>query len=218
LEKVFNITVFASGKGSNTDAIIRNTEQGLLKSRISLIISDREHAGIFNIARQKGIRHLHLDPSSFTSEEKYCTHLAGILNEAETDLILLAGYLKKIPAEIIRLYRHRMMNIHPALLPAFGGKGMYGIHVHRAAIEYGVKISGVTVHFVDEEYDHGPVILQEPVPVLDSDTPESLAERILKVEHTIYSHAVKLFEEGRIKVRERKVFVTESSIPGKDTV
>jgi phosphoribosylglycinamide formyltransferase 1 len=207
LGKVLNITVFASGKGSNTEAIIRNTEQGLLKSRISLIISDREHAGIFNIARQKGIKHIHLDPSHFTSEEEYCTILSGTLREAETDLILLAGYLKKIPSGIVRQYRHRIMNIHPALLPAFGGKGMYGRHVHRAAIEYGVKVSGATVHFVDEEYDHGPVILQEPVRVLDTDTPESLAERILLIEHKIYSDAVQLYEEEKISVQGRKVFI-----------
>lgn len=183
-------------------------EHGKLRSRIKLIVSNRKDAGIFDIAKTSGIPHLVIDPSDHESESAYTDAILKLLEDHNIDLILLAGYMKKIPSAVVASYRHRIMNIHPALLPAFGGKGMYGIRVHQAAVEYGVKVSGATVHFVDDEYDHGPVIMQRTVPVEDADTAETLAARILDVEHQIYSEAVGLFEAGRITVEGRKVYIT----------
>jgi len=121
------------------------------------------------------------------------------------DVIALAGYMKKLPPEVVKRYHNRILNIHPALLPAFGGQGMYGSHVHQAVIESGVKITGVTVHLVSEEYDDGPIVVQEPVMVLDTDTPESIAARVLVAEHATYWRAVKAVAEGTISVDGRRV-------------
>jgi phosphoribosylglycinamide formyltransferase 1 len=205
LSKAINITVFASGRGSNTRAILENIDQGKIPARIVCIISNNKSAGIFNIAASREIPSRYLDPAAFTNEEEYVSTLLSVLDEFQTDLIVLAGYLKKIPSNVIQRYRHRMINIHPALLPAFGGKGMYGKHVHAAVMNYGAKVTGVTVHFVDEEYDHGPIILQEPVRVRDDDTAESLAQRVLEREHTVYSEAIRLYCEGRLRIEGRRV-------------
>jgi len=129
-----------------------------------------------------------------------------VLYRHQIDFIALAGYLKKLPAAIVREFRNRIVNIHPALLPSFGGKGMYGIHVHEAVLKAGVKVTGVTVHLVDEEYDHGPIVLQRAVEVHDDDTPETLAQRVLQVEHELYPEALQLFAEGRIRVDHGRVF------------
>lgn len=206
---MLNIAVFASGRGSNTRAILENIDRGKIRARISVIISNKRDAGIFDIARERKIQHRYLNPSEFDSEQEYTSAVLSVLDEHDVTLIILAGYLKKIPSTIVAQYRNRMMNIHPALLPAFGGKGMYGIHVHRAVIEYGAKITGATVHFVDEEYDHGPIILQKPVEVRDDDTPESLSKRVLQIEHSIYSEAVALFAAGRLTIDDRKVYVEQ---------
>jgi len=203
LAKVLNIAVFASGRGSNARAILDNIDKDAVKARISLIISNKSDAGIFNIAKENNIPHRLIQPT----DEDYVNDLITVLEDHAVDLIILAGYLKKIPSTIISKYRNKIMNIHPALLPAFGGKGMYGMNVHRAVIEYGAKVSGATVHFVDEEYDHGPVILQEAVYVDDTDTPESLAAKVLAVEHRIYSKAIKLYADGKLKIIGRRVFI-----------
>jgi phosphoribosylglycinamide formyltransferase-1 len=121
--------------------------------------------------------------------------------------VALAGYLKKIPSDIVRRYHHRMVNIHPALLPSFGGKGMYGRRVHEAVLESGVRWTGVTVHLVDEEYDTGPIILQEPVPVYPGDSVEELAARVLEIEHQLYPRALNLVAETRVRVEGRKVHI-----------
>jgi len=130
------------------------------------------------------------------------------LKKNHAEFIALAGYLKKIPAHVIRQYRNRIINIHPALLPSFGGEGMYGHHVHEAVIARGEKVSGATVHLVDEEYDRGPMILQKTVDVMPDETPDSLAEKVLKVEHEIFPLALKAFAEGRVKVEGTKVWIT----------
>jgi len=207
LAKVLNVAVFASGRGSNFRAILDNIDRGEIKARISIIISNRSDAGIFNIAQDRNIPYRHINPSDYTTEKDYCSEVLSLLDECSVGLIVLAGYLKKIPSEIITQYRNRIMNIHPALLPAFGGQGMYGMKVHQAVVEYGAKVTGVTVHFVDEEYDHGPIILQEPIGVDDDDTPELLAEKVLSVEHRVYSRAIKLFAEDRLSIDGRRVYV-----------
>lgn len=137
----------------------------------------------------------------------YGKAILGVLAENKIDLLCLAGYMRILPSNVVRAYRWRIMNIHPALIPMFCGKGMYGEHVHRAALDYGVKVSGCTVHFVDEEYDTGPIILQKVVPVEEGDTPETLAARVLVQEHKAYPEAIQLFAEGRLSIEGRVVHI-----------
>lgn len=134
-----------------------------------------------------------------------------ILEREKTDLICLSGYMLKLPGEVVARFPDSIMNVHPALLPLFGGKGMFGEHVHRAAIESGMKISGCTVHFVDERYDNGPIIIQRSVDILDGDTPSTLAERVLQQEHSAYVEAVRLFAEGRLMVELGRVKILTSA-------
>lgn len=206
-----NIAVFASGRGSNLMAILNAIKEGKLNAKISLVISNNSNAGALEIAKANGIDALHISRKQFSSDEEYVQKILNELKSRNVELIVLAGYMKKIPSEIIKEYPNKILNIHPALLPSFGGKGMYGLNVHKAVIESGVKITGVTVHIVDEEYDHGPIVMQRAVEVRDDDTPETLAERVLKVEHEIYPQAIKLFVEGKIKVSGRKVIIKDEN-------
>ena len=169
--------VFASGQGSNFQALLDRQASGHLHADFVLFIGNNSAAGAFERARAHAIPAIHCAPTQFASIEAYAVKLLEILRAYRVDLIILAGYMKKLPAEVVRTYRAGIVNIHPALLPAFGGKGLYGSRVHEAVIDYGAKITGITVHFVDEEYDHGPIILQTPVEVLENDNPRSLAER-----------------------------------------
>jgi len=202
-----NIAVFASGRGSNLMAILKAIEEGKLKARVVVVISNNSSAGALEIAHSKGIDALHISRRQFSSDREYADKILSELRKRNVELVVLAGYMKKIPAEVVSEYRNRILNIHPALLPSFGGQGMYGINVHKAVIESGVKITGVTVHIVDEEYDHGPIVLQRAVEVKDDDTPETLAERVLKVEHEVYPEAIRLFVEGKVNVFGRKVII-----------
>jgi phosphoribosylglycinamide formyltransferase-1 len=202
-----NIAVFASGRGSNLMAILKAIEEGKLKARVVVVVSNNSSAGALEIARSKGIDALHISRRQFSSDREYADKILSELRKRNVELVVLAGYMKKIPAEVVSEYRNRILNIHPALLPSFGGQGMYGINVHKAVIESGVKITGVTVHIVDEEYDHGPIVLQRAVEVKDDDTPETLAERVLKVEHEVYPEAIRLFVEGKVNVFGRKVII-----------
>lgn len=202
-----NIAVFASGRGSNLMAILDAIKKGILKAKVSVVISNNSNAGALEIARANGIDALHISRRQFSTDEEYVKKILDELRSRNVQLIVLAGYMKKIPPEVIKEYPNRILNIHPALLPAFGGQGMYGLNVHKAVIESGVKITGVTVHIVDEEYDHGPIVMQRAVEVRDDDTPETLAQRVLEVEHEVYPQAIKLFVEGKIKVLGRKVII-----------
>jgi phosphoribosylglycinamide formyltransferase-1 len=172
-----------------------------------LCVSDRSGAGALDRARQHDVPTAILDPSDADHE----VGLMEVLGSHGADFIALAGYLRKIPSGVVDRFRQRMTNIHPALLPAFGGKGMYGMNVHRAVIEYGARWSGATVHLVDETYDTGPIVLQEPVPVYPDDTPETLAKRVLAVEHRLYPEALRLFAEGRVRCEGRSVFIDSAS-------
>ena len=197
--------VFASGGGSNFGALLDRKQAGDLHVDFVLFIGNNSAAPAFERARKHAVPALHLAPSHFASEEAYTGKLSAALHEHRVEFIILAGYMKKLPLRVIQDYRHRIVNIHPGLLPAFGGKGLYGILVHEAVIACGAKVTGVTVHFVDEEYDHGPIILQRTVEVLDTDDPHTLAERVLKVEHASYWQAVEAIAQGRISVQGRRV-------------
>jgi phosphoribosylglycinamide formyltransferase-1 len=202
-----NLAIFASGRGSNLQALLTTIQRGELPARIRVVVSNNSDAGALEIARRNEIPAVHLSQRHFTSEAEYCGRLLGMLEEYKVDFIALAGYMKKLPAELINRFRNRIVNVHPALLPAFGGKGMYGMHVHEAVIAAGVKISGATVHIVTEEYDAGPIVLQKAVEVLPDDTPQSLAARVLAVEHEIYPHVLKAFAEHRIELNGQRAWI-----------
>jgi phosphoribosylglycinamide formyltransferase-1 len=201
-----NIAVFASGGGSNFQALIDHAEAGDLHARLSLCVGNNSSAGAFGRAKKHGIPVLHIAPSHFAGEQAYADALLGILRDQAIDLIVLAGYMKKIPPQVIAAYRNRIVNIHPGLLPAFGGPGLYGEKVHQAVLDYGAKISGITVHFVDEEYDHGPIIFQAVVAVLDNDDAHTLAERVLAVEHASLWRVCEALALGRLSVKGRRVY------------
>lgn len=201
------LAVFASGTGSNFMAVVESIEAGKLNAVVAGLISNNPDAGAIAFAKSKNIPHEIVNKKRYPDEKEHDTKILNILKQWRANFIILAGYMKMINPQIVEKYKNRMLNIHPALLPSFGGKGMYGLHVHKAVIEYGVKYSGVTVHIVDNEYDEGPVVLQRVVPVLDEDTPQSLQQRILKEEHKIYTEAIQLFAENRVTVSGRRVFV-----------
>lgn len=173
------VAVLASGRGSNLRAILDACRVPEARAEVVGVLSDRSDAGALELARERRVAALVIDDPSDGG------WLVGALEELRAELVVLAGYLKLVPAEVVRAYAGRMLNIHPALLPSFGGAGMYGSRVHRAVLASGVRISGVTVHAVDEEYDRGPILAQWPVPVRSDDTPETLAARVLQVEHQL---------------------------------
>jgi len=204
------LAVFASGGGSNFEAIVEAVERGALPLEVVLCLSDRPEAGVLERARRRGIPAVVCTPRTFEDEAAYVAELLATLERHAVTFVALAGYLKRIPAPVVHAFHGRMLNIHPALLPAFGGKGMYGMRVHRAVLAYGVKWTGVTVHLVDEAYDTGPIVAQEPVPVRDDDTPETLAARVLEVEHRIYPETLRFFAEGRVVVADRRVRILDA--------
>lgn len=202
-----NIAIFASGGGSNLRAILNAILQKKLSGRICLVVSNNSKAGALEIARSHQIPAYHRSQLQYPSEDTFAAELLKLLEEHDVELVVLAGYMKKVPSMIVQRYRNRILNIHPALLPSFGGKGMYGARVHEAVIRNGAKVSGATVHIVDDEYDHGPIVLQKRVEVVHDDTPETLAAKVLKIEHEIYPQAIKAFVEGRVKIEGRTVVI-----------
>ena len=208
-----NLAVFASGGGSNFQSILDAAADGALPARIRLLVSDRPEAGALDRAERAGLDHTVIDPDTASDAAAYGDRLLRVLDAHGVDFVALAGFLRKIPPAVVERFRTRMVNIHPALLPSFGGEGMYGHHVHEAAITYGVRWSGVTVHLVDEEYDHGPVVQQVPVPRRPQDAPEDLADRVLRYEHRLYPETLRLFAEGKIRIEGRTVHVEEHPPP-----
>lgn len=195
------IAMFLSGRGTNFRAIHDAIRAGTINAEIALVLSNVETAPGLATARERGLEALWLNPKSYPTREDYDMALLAEVQKRNVDLICLAGYMKIVTPLLCRAFVHRIMNIHPALLPAFPG-----LHVQQKAIEWGVRYSGATVHFVAEEVDMGPIILQAVVPVLQDDSEETLSARILEQEHKIYPEAVRLFFEGRIEVRGRRVF------------
>lgn len=206
MPEFLNIAIFASGKGSNFIAILEAIRTGKIKNaRISLVISNNSGAGALQAARSNDIPALHMSRIQFTSDDDYTEGLIKALEDHHINFIALAGYMKMIDPKIIRKYRNRILNIHPALLPKYGGAGMFGIHVHEAVISAHDSVSGATVHIVDEEYDHGPIVLQKMIPVEPDDTAESLAGKVLVIEHQIYPEAIRLIAEGKAIISNSKV-------------
>jgi phosphoribosylglycinamide formyltransferase-1 len=196
---MLRIAALGSGRGSNFKAILSAIqEKKIPAARICLVISNNSSAGILEIARASSLPAIHLSQKQYPSEELFVEALLTLLRKHQISLIVLAGYMKRIHPRVISTYRNRILNIHPALLPKFGGKGMYGHHVHEAVIRAGEKVSGATVHFVDEVYDHGPVVLQRSIPVEPEDTPETLAAKVLKIEHQLYPEAIRLIAEENL--------------------
>jgi phosphoribosylglycinamide formyltransferase-1 len=201
------VGVLASGGGTNLQAIMDKCAAGEVDARVVVVISDVE-CGALARARKAGIPAEHIDrrdKQRHPTREAFDRAVLERLRAHEVELVCLAGYLRVMTPELVGAYAGRMMNIHPALLPSFGGAGMWGHHVHQAVLEYGCKVSGCTVHFVWLETDGGPVILQRAVPVEEGDTPDSLAARILPHEHGLYSQAIQLFAEGRLRIEGRRV-------------
>ncbi len=199
---MLKIGVLASGRGSNFQSIVDNIKSGYLKAEIALLITDNPEAYVIKRAKKNNIEALIIKPKEFPDRDSYYRHIADELDKREVDLVVLAGFMRVVGKPLIERFKDRIMNIHPALLPSFPG-----LHGQRQALEYGVKISGCTVHFVDEGVDTGPIIIQSAVPAYEDDTEVTLSERILKEEHMIFPLAVKLFAEGRIKIKGRKVFI-----------
>jgi formyltetrahydrofolate-dependent phosphoribosylglycinamide formyltransferase len=192
------VAVLASGGGSNLQALFDHLD-GLGDHRaaeVVLVASDRAGAGALERARRHGVTAHVLDATART------TGLADLLTEYGAELVVLAGYLRLVPNDVTRAWRGHIVNVHPALLPAFGGPGMYGDRVHAAVLASGARVSGVTVHFVDEQYDRGAIIAQWPVPVLPGDTPPVLAERVLAVEHLLYPRVIQRLAAGEIRLRD----------------
>lgn len=194
-----NITVLVSGGGTNLQSVIDHVENGFLdKAKIVQIISSSKSAYALERAKKSGITGICIDKEKWPDEKERGRMILQKLQEADTDLIVLAGYMSILDPELIETYRNRIINIHPSLIPKFCGKGFYGKRVHRAVLESGDKESGATVHFVDEGVDTGKIILQDKVPVEPGDTEDTLAARVLTVEHRILPQAIKLFCDGKL--------------------
>ena len=205
--------VLASGRGSNFQAIIDAIEKGNLKASIDLLITDNPSAFAIERAKKHNIKYLFINPKEFAAKDVFFSKIADELKAKGVELVILAGFMRIVRKPLIDAFPGRIMNIHPALLPAFSG-----LHGQKQALDYGVKISGCTVHFVDEGMDTGPVIIQAAVPVLPDDTEDTLSERILSFEHRIYPEAVRLFAEGRIEIDGRKVKIKDHPSVSSDIV
>lgn len=203
----------ASGGGSNLQAIIDRCRDGSLPAEISVVISNKPDSGALQRARQAGIPALCIDHRNYPSREDFDRAVVAALLEAGVELIVLAGFMRLISDVFLDAFPGRIMNIHPALLPAFPG-----LHVQRKALEYGARVTGCTVHFVDGGVDTGPIVIQAVVPILDDDTEESLSARILEQEHRIYPRAIELFAQGRLRIDGRRVRIEPPLPPGSEVL
>jgi len=199
---LLKLAILVSGRGSNLQSIIDQIESGILKGKaqIALVISNNPQAYSLERAKKHGIESLVVDSDKFKDKAQYEAQIILAIKQKNVDLICLAGYMKLLSSEFVKTFKHKIINIHPALLPAFPG-----LHVQKKALDYGVKFSGCTVHFVDEGCDTGPIIVQTVVPVLANDTEETLSARILEQEHKIYPEAIRRIAEGQVKIVGRRV-------------
>lgn len=202
---VINIGILVSGRGSNMEAILKAIRDGKIKNcEVKVVISSKKDARALEVAKTYGVKAIAIEEVGFKDRVEYDNEIMKCLIEhgvtPDNGLVLLAGYMKILSPEFVNKFKWRIMNIHPSLLPSFPA-----LHAQKQALEYGVKVTGCTVHFVDESLDMGPIILQAPVPVEEDDTVESLSNRILEWEHKIYPEAVRLFIEGKLKIEGRRV-------------
>lgn len=200
---MLTLGVLASGRGSNFQSIIDSIESGVLNAKAAVLITDNPEAYAIERANKHNIESLVIKPRNFSDRDSYYSHIADELKKRGVELVILAGFMRVVGKALIDQYRNKIMNIHPALLPSFPG-----LHGQKQAADYSIKISGCTVHFVDEGMDTGPIIIQAAVPAYHDDTEDSLGERILKQEHRIFPYAIKLYSEGRISVEGRKVIIS----------
>ncbi len=209
--KKTKIAVLVSGGGTNLQALIDAQKDGIIKSgEISLVISNNKTAYALERARVSGISSAVVIKKDCGSQEMFEQKLTGLMREHEIDLIVLAGFMSILSENFTKAFPHRIINVHPSLIPAFCGKGFYGLHVHEAALAYGVKVTGATVHFVNEIPDGGAIIIQKAVKIKEDDTPETLQKRVMtEAEWKILPEAVNLFCEGRLTVKNNKVYIGE---------
>lgn len=198
--KIINIAVFASGNGSNFEALVKAEKRKLFNGKIKLLIVDKEDAFAVKRAQKYGIKAVFVNPKKYSTRHRFEKRIIDVLKEEKIDLIALAGFMRILTLHFVKKYKGKIINIHPAILPSF--KGAAAI---KDAFEYGVKVTGVTIHFVDEKIDHGPIILQKAVDIKPKETLKSLEKRIHAIEHKLYPQAVKLFCENKLSIKKRIV-------------
>jgi phosphoribosylglycinamide formyltransferase-1 len=206
------LAIFASGRGSNFQVINDHIKKGFIPAEIGLLVTNKVDAGAIEIASQNNIKVRIFIPKEFGDSKIYNDAILEALQSEEIDFIILAGYLKMIGPQIVSAYANKIMNIHPALLPSFGGKGMYGHHVHDAVFKHGVKISGATVHLVNNDYDAGPIVMQKCINIAGLSSPAEIAGAVLKIEHDIYPQAVKLLVEEKIRLNGRRIEIAGETV------
>lgn len=187
--------ILCSGRGSNMQSIMAAIESGQIKAEIGIVLTDKPEARALQVASEAGIKSVCVNRKVCSTQQEFEEKLVAELKAANVTLVVLAGFMRILSPYFVEAYRHRILNIHPSLLPSFGGA-----HAHRDVLAYGTKVSGCTIHFVDEGMDHGPIILQDTVPVLDDDTEDTLAARVLTKEHILYPKAIELFVDGRLEL------------------
>lgn len=202
---MLRVAVCVSGGGTNLQAIIDALKSGKIRdAKIVRVVSNNRNAYALTRAEDAGIEGVCVSPRDFENREKFNEALLSCLREAEPDLIVLAGFMVAVPACVIDAYRGKIINIHPALIPAFCGKGYYGLHVHEKVLERGAKVTGATVHFVDEDLDHGPILLQKAVEVREGDTPQALQRRVMEeAEWLLLPEAISLIAQGRVSIDDK---------------
>ena len=191
--------ILCSGRGSNMQSIMAAIESGQIKAEIGVVLTDKPEARALQVAKEAGIKSICVNRKTCSSQRDFEEKLVAELKKANVTLVVLAGFMRILSPYFVEAYRHRILNIHPSLLPSFGGA-----HAHRDVLAYGTKVSGCTIHFVDEGMDHGPIILQDTVPVLDDDTEETLAARVLTKEHVLYPKAIEMFVDGRLEIVDER--------------
>jgi len=208
---MLRVGVLVSGSGTNLQAIIDKKEQGYLPNcQLACVVSSNEKAYALERARKHGITHVCIPRKAYPDSASFSRAILDYLKGQQVDIVVLAGFMHILSEEFINAYKNRIINVHPSLIPSFCGKGFYGLIPHQKALEYGVKVTGATVHFVDAGCDTGPVILQKAVYVRDDDTPETLQKRVMEeAEWEILPEALKLLSEGRIKIEGRRVFIID---------
>lgn len=187
--------ILCSGRGSNMQSVMAAIESGQIKAEIGIVLTDKPEARALQVASEAGIKSVCVNRKACSTQQEFEEKLVAELKAANVTLVVLAGFMRILSPYFVEAYRHRILNIHPSLLPSFGGA-----HAHRDVLAYGTKVSGCTIHFVDEGMDHGPIILQDTVPVLDDDTEDTLAARVLTKEHILYPKAIELFVDGRLEL------------------